>query len=242
MVDNFRSFSMKYLVLILLISSLRGVSQENYSESALTGRGALILIGENFKLQKEVFEAFKKMQKEALKHGISIKVASGYRSFDQQKKIWKRKYKYYISKGLTEQQSIEKIIEYSTLPGTSRHHWGTDIDIIDANVRTPKNLLIEENYKDKGVYSKLKKWMDSNSERFGFYLVYDNIPNRKGFKFEPWHYSYKNKSKPMLNQFLKINLAQFYSSINLKGNEFITIKFLQKYLAQNILAINPNLK
>ena len=44
--------------------------------------------------------------------------------------------------------AIDKIIEYSTLPGTSRHHWGTDIDIIDAeppeegDVLLPKNFMI----------------------------------------------------------------------------------------------------
>ena len=217
-------------------------SQTNYSKLALTGRGDLILGGNTFKLQKEVFEAFNKMQQEALKEGISIQIASAYRSFNRQKKIWNRKYRRYISEGLSQQQSIEKIIEYSTIPGTSRHHWGTDIDIIDGAVKAPKKLLIEENYKKSGVYSKLKVWMDSNSEKFGFYLVYDQNKLRKGFKYEPWHYSYKNISKPMLSEFLKIDLAQFYQTINFKGNKYLTPKFLQKYYSENILDINSKLK
>ena len=217
-------------------------SQTNYSKLALTGRNDLILVGDTFKLQNEVFEAFNKMQQEALKEGISIQIASAYRSFNRQKKIWNRKYRRYISEGLSQQQSIEKIIEYSTIPGTSRHHWGTDIDIIDGAVKAPKKMLIEENYENSGVYSKLKVWMDSNSEKFGFYLVYDQNKLRKGFKYEPWHYSYKNISKPMLSEFLKIDLAQFYQTINFKGNKYLTPKFLQKYYSENILDINSKLK
>ena len=49
---------------------------------------------------------------------------------------------------MDDEAAIDKIIEYSTLPGTSRHHWGTDIDIIDAGPPEvvmfcfPKNFTI----------------------------------------------------------------------------------------------------
>ena len=34
---------------------------------------------------------------------------------------------------LEPKKAISEIIRFSTVPGTSRHHWGTDIDIIDGN-------------------------------------------------------------------------------------------------------------
>ncbi len=216
-------------------------SQTVYNLNALTGRGDLELIGDSYKLQKEAFEAFNAMKDAAAVEGVTIEIVSSYRSFEHQKRIWKRKYKMFISKGLSPRLAIAKIIEYSTIPGTSRHHWGTDIDIIDGSVSKPKNILIEENYFDKGVYSNLKKWMDENSEKFGFYLVYTNNSSRKGFKFEPWHYSFKLLSKPMLVEFKKIDLGNLYTKIELKGYKFLTQEFLEKYNKENIFDINPNL-
>ncbi|AMC09891.1 hypothetical protein Lupro_00845 [Lutibacter profundi] len=236
-------FSLSYfLIFLLLLSRINTFSQTNYSERALTGRGDLELVGIQDKLQKEVFEAFKRMQQDALKDSISIKIASAYRSFDRQMEIWNRKYDTYISEGLTPQEAIEKIIAYSTIPGTSRHHWGTDIDLFEEVVKLPESLLTEENYIRNGVFSNLKIWMDKNSEEYGFYLVYDNNIVRKGFKYEPWHYSYKKLSHPMLKEFLKVDLIKLLQSINLKGNKFITPVFLQKYTNENILDINPKLK
>lgn len=216
-------------------------SQNNYSEKALTGRGDLVLVGETIQLQKEVLEAFDKMQDEALKEGISIQIVSAYRSFDRQKSIWNKKFESYISNGLTQQQAINKIIEYSTIPGTSRHHWGTDIDIIDGAIAAPKELLLQENYENTGVYVKLKEWMDLNAEKFGFYLVYDNNPLRKGFKYEPWHYSYREVSRVMLTKFKEINLEKLLQINDIKGNHLITNEFIKSYNLEHIFDINPKL-
>jgi LAS superfamily LD-carboxypeptidase LdcB len=225
-----------------LFLSVFGFSQNQYSLNALTGRGDLALVGDNFKLQKEVFEAFNIMKEAALMDGVNIEIVSAYRSFKRQKNIWNRKYDKFISKGLSPNSAIAKIIEYSTLPGTSRHHWGTDIDIMEGSVKTPNQILIESNYSENEIYGKLKKWMDANSEKFGFYLVYTHFEGRKGFKYEPWHYSYKPLSKIMLEEFKTIDLIEFYSTLKLKGTEFITKDFLEDYKKENVLDINPDLE
>ncbi|WP_456462318.1 D-alanyl-D-alanine carboxypeptidase family protein, partial [Lutibacter sp.] len=123
-----------------------------------------------------------------------------------------------------------------------RHHWGTDIDLIEEVIKLPERLLTEENYINNGVFSNFKRWMDKNSEKYGFYLVYNDDVDRKGFKYEPWHYSYKKLSHPMLKEFLKIDLIALLQSVNLKGNKYITPVFLQKYTNENVLDINPKLK
>ena len=230
------------LCCFILMLSIAGFSQNQYSLNALTGKGDLALVGEKFKLQKEVFEAFNKMKEAAIKDGVNIKIVSAYRSFKRQKNIWNSKYDKYISQGLPPKLALEKIIGYSTLPGSSRHHWGTDIDIMDGLVKTPKQVLIESNYIKGGVFRRLKIWMDANSEKFGFYLVYTNNKSRKGFKYEPWHYSYKPLSKKMLNEFKTINFNKLYATLNLKGKNFITKDFLDKYYKQNVLDINPSLE
>lgn len=88
----------------------------------LIGKGNPSLFGSNFKLKKEAHNAFIKMKTDALKSNLNIKIVSSYRSFDDQKRIWERKYKKNLNQGMSPTQSIQNIIQYSTIPGTSRHH------------------------------------------------------------------------------------------------------------------------
>ena len=85
--------------------------------------------------------AFRAMQVAALRDGIDLQLVSAYRSFDRQKYIWEDKYKRYTAEGLSPKDAIERILQYSTIPGTSRHHWGTDIDVTDNNAPKQKRVL-----------------------------------------------------------------------------------------------------
>ena len=142
-------------------------TQNTISSEALIGKGNPILFGKDYKLREEAHLAFQKMKSEALRQGVHIQIVSSYRNFEHQKSIWERKYKRYRSQGFSEEKSIQKITQYSTIPGTSRHHWGTDMDIIDANVPAPKYVLREENFHRDGAYIHLKKWMDQHANALG---------------------------------------------------------------------------
>jgi len=228
-------------VLLPLISF--NTLQGKFTRNQLIGKGNPDIIGDSYtsKMHKNAKNAFLKMKKEAAKEGINIEVVSAYRSFQRQKEIFERKYKRYTKQGLSPEQAINKIIEYSTIPGTSRHHWGTDIDIIDANATRPKNVLVAENFYDDGPYCKLKEWLDLHSEEYGFYEVYTNNPNRKGFKYEPWHFSYAPVSKPMLQEYKTLDLKTILKEEKVLGNEYFSEEFISKYLKENILDINPKL-
>lgn len=214
-------------------------SEISYEE--LIGKGNPNLYGEGYQLLKEAHDAFVKLKTEALKSDIRIQVVSSYRGYHHQNSIWERKYNRNINNGLTPQESINKIIEYSTIPGTSRHHWATDIDIIDANVAQPSSVLQPRHFEDNGCYRKLKLWMNDNAHTFGFYLVYTNETNRKGFKYEPWHYSYKPLSSQYLSQFKNLNIKNIVANENLLGNTYFSDEFISNYLNENILDINPEL-
>ena len=231
-----------YFIIVCFCVQTSFYAQTNFSDFALIGKGDLVLVGEDIKLQPEAYKAYEAMRSAALKEGISIQIISGYRSFGRQKQIWNRKYAKFISKGMKPQKVNEKIIEYSTIPGTSRHHWGTEIDIIDRNAHLEKSYLTEDNFSGEGAYVKLKKWMDLNAEKFGFYLVYTKKSTRKGFKYEPWHYSYKNLSKRCLKYFLKMDLQLLMNNKAIDGSEFFSDDFVEKYVSENILDINPKLK
>ena len=216
-------------------------SNATISYKELIGKGNPKVFGNGFKLRQDAYDAFLKMSEAALKSDIKLQVVSSYRTFPHQNRIWERKYKHNINSGLSAQQSIKKIIEYSTIPGTSRHHWATDIDIIDANVVQPNNVLNPKHFDGNNCFSKFKTWMDVHANRFGFYLVYTNETNRKGFKYEPWHYSYKPLSQGYLQAYQKLNLRDIITSEQLIGCDHFSEEFITNYLNENILDINPEL-
>jgi len=215
--------------------------QTTISNQELIGKGNPELFGEGYKLRKEAYFAFKKMQAKALKSNIKIGAVSSYRSFAHQKRIWERKFKSNQAKGLLATENIKKIIEYSTIPGTSRHHWGTDIDIYQTNVKQPKGLLLENNFHNNGAFCKLKEWMDLYAKDFGFYLVYTDLPKRKGFKYEPWHYTYKPLSSKYLKDYKQLNVVKILQTDKLLGSDYFSEEFINQYTKENILDINPEL-
>lgn len=240
---NRRSFIKISTISGLALSVLPNLSFTSLliSPEELIGKGSPELLGSHFKLRKEAYEAFLAMRTKALKNNIDIKVVSSYRNFDHQNRIWTHKYKSFSKQGLSPLKAIQKIIEYSTIPGTSRHHWGTDLDIIDGIPKQPKDVLLTKHFEENGTYKRLKDWMDINANDFGFYLVYTNNEKRKGFKYEPWHYSYKPLSKIYLKEFLKLDILELLKNEKIVGLENFTNKFFDSYLEANILDINPQL-
>ncbi|WP_378183074.1 M15 family metallopeptidase [Aquimarina sp. SS2-1] len=215
--------------------------QSKITKYDLMGKGNPTLVGEGYKLRKKADQAFKKMKSAALEEGIKIKVVSSYRDYAHQNRIWERKYERYTAGGLSPMKAIKKIIEYSTIPGTSRHHWGTDLDIVDGSANQPRDVLLEKHFYNGGPFARFKMWMDHNANDFGFYLVYTNKKGRKGFKYEPWHYSYAPTSIAMLKEFKKLDIKSELQKAVLMGSSNFTSEFIQQYMDQNILDINPKL-
>ncbi len=240
-----RSFFQKssFLGIFLIIVPLVCVSQESEFDNAeLMGKTEIELYGEGINLRKEAHDAFVEMKKAAYQDGIDIKIVSSFRSFDRQAAIFERKYLQFTEDdGLSPMEAIDKIIEYSTIPGTSRHHWGTDIDIIDGNKKTEGDVLVPGKFKEGGPFADLKKWMDEHANEYNFYLVYTDEPKRRGFKYEPWHYSYAPLSVPMLATFRKKNILQLLIQEDLIGSEHFTTGFIKTYIRDNILDVNRKL-
>ena len=206
----------------------------------LTGRKTPFL---KFGLQKDASNSFAKLKKEAAKKGIQLHITSGHRDYVKQLTIWNNKFAKYHAKGLTDEESIKKITEYSAMPGTSRHHWGTDADILDISVIQPKNPLNTNHYiTSKGVYNKMYEWMIVNAARFDFYETYTNDAERKGYEFEPWHYSYQPLSVEYLKKYNQLINVKNVLSSNLKGKEFINTAFFEKYKNDYVNGINSLLK
>ena len=86
---------------------------------------------------KDAVDAFVRMAEDAAANGYKLKIVSAFRSFSDQKQIWEDKWN---GKTLVGGKKLNtslpdpaararKILEFSSMPGTSRHHWGTDFDL-----------------------------------------------------------------------------------------------------------------
>lgn len=240
-----RSFIKKSGLTTLALSTIPStilLEGNDYSILELMGKEDIKVYGKGINLRKEAHDAFLEMKKAAYSAGIDLKVVSSYRNFERQVQIWERKYdKYTEENGMAPLDAIDKIIEYSTIPGTSRHHWGTDVDIVDGYRKVEGNVLDPNKFGEGGPYEDFKNWMDANSEKYGFYLVYTDHPKRKGFKYEPWHYSYAPISKPMLTAFRRKNILLLLQQEDFYGSEHFTNGFIKNYVRNNILDINKDL-
>ena len=93
----------------------------------------------------------------------------------------------------SDEQWLHRILRFSALPGASRHHWGTDLDVFDPTL-LPKGqtlALTPSEYGDSGYFSALTQWLDhaiANGQSRGFERPYD--ADRGGVAIEPWHLSY----------------------------------------------------
>jgi LAS superfamily LD-carboxypeptidase LdcB len=183
-------------------------------------------------LRREAYAAFCAMRQDALQQGIQLTILSAFRSFETQQQIWDAKFngtrtsdgKNMLTSFPDPRDRVEAILQYSAMPGTSRHHWGTDIDINSVNphfFRTGKG---------KEVYM----WLQENAHRYGFVQVY--TPQRTdGHKNEPWHWSYL----PLAQDFYRAYQATVtYDDIQgFAGAQFAReLDVIKRFVVENINA------
>ena len=176
------------------------------SPQQLTGRidSHVEYRGEGLALQAAGWEAFEQLQQAAAAAGHDLRIASGFRSFERQLAIWNSKARgerlVHDDAGdnidMNRRDSAARmhaILRFSALPGTSRHHWGTDLDIYDAAAVAedyPVQLTPAEVAAD-GVFADLHAWLDQRiraGQAFGFERPYD--ADHGGVAPERWHLSY----------------------------------------------------
>jgi len=80
-----------------------------------------------------------------------------------------------------------------------------------------------------------------NANKYGFYLVYTNDEGRKGFKYEPWHFTYKPVSDQMMEEYKKLDVKKLLQENKLMGSDAFTDEFIEKYKTENLMDINPEL-
>jgi hypothetical protein len=118
---------------------------------------------------------------------------------------------------LTPAKRVETILLWSALPGMSRHHWGSDVDVADGHVMAAGYTLRLEldEYRRGGPFAALSAWLGANMRRFGFYRPYTR--RGSGVQPEPWHLSYAPVAKKALAQMTLARLSDAIAGEGVEG-------------------------
>lgn len=119
-------------------------------------------------INKDVMEAFNLMAADAKAIGLNIYIASGYRSYAYQEKL----YNNYVSISGTIGADT-----YSARAGYSEHQTGTCFDLNSVD--------------DSFASTSEGKWIGENASLYGFIIRYPkNGEDKTGYKYESWHLRY----------------------------------------------------
>lgn len=152
------------------------------------------------KLHTHLVAPFTQLRLAAKQAGFNLGVASGYRSFDRQLLIWNAKVngvRPVLNASelpldvtqLAADQLLEAILHWSALPGGSRHHWGTDFDIFDADALTAGQSLALTLCETQTVFAPFYGWLaEYLACQSTFVRPYMGLG---AVALEPWHLSYK---------------------------------------------------
>lgn len=193
-----------------------------------------------FALHSEAAEAYFDMKKSAHEDGIILHPFSSFRNFKSQLRVWNLKFTgkrpLYTAdgdeisfSGLSQREIVNNILNWSAIPGASRHHWGTDIDLIDLK-HIPQGYqirLLPEETREGGVFYNLHCWLDKNMEKFGFFRPYSRFQG--GVFAEPWHVSYGLISKDALKQLTCEILEQAIKESAVLGRDLVLERLSEIY-------------
>lgn len=188
-------------------------------------------------LRKDTYRAFLAMDSAAREEGVFLQIRSATRNFDYQKSIWERKWKGEspIENGEilseTTPDPVEralKILRYSSMPGSSRHHWGTDIDLNNFSNK----------YFESGEGLVIYKWLKENGPKYGFKQPYTEKGEDRpdGYNEEKWHWSFYPVSD-VLTQYAAEHLKNEMIKGFLGSETAPEIDIVEKY----VLGLNPEL-
>lgn len=162
-------------------------------------------------VHRDVVEPFLALRDAGRAHGFELAIDSGFRDFERQRSIWNRKVRGELKvldsdavpldiTTLSQRELALAILRWSALPGASRHHWGTELDVFDAAAR-PEGYVVElipDEVNPGGMFGPLHAWLDERmaaGTAFGFFRPYDR--DRGGVAPERWHLSCAPVATPL---------------------------------------------
>ena len=133
-------------------------------------------------MDSRIAESLMDMIHDAAKAGHTIYIISAYRDLDRQTYLYKAEVKEWLALGYSQKGAEEKAATVVALPGTSEHHLGLAVDLVDStHVQLDEGAELTKGY----------KWLVKNCHKYGFILRYPNgATDITGIIYEPWHFRY----------------------------------------------------
>ncbi|MDF7666805.1 M15 family metallopeptidase [Orbaceae bacterium ESL0727] len=215
------------------LNKLTGQFDEKQDNSFIALDSTLLPVNKKgMYLQKEptqqlikAYQDFKKIHPD-----IPFTIVSAMRNYNYQNGIWQRKWNSLTNQFSQPQQIAEEILKFSSMPGTSRHHWGTDVDITSVS---------SDYFKQDPKGKILNAWLQQNMANYGFCQPF-NEGRKGGYLPEEWHWSYR----PIASQYIAQYKAQLDSdptkityALNFAGHDKIQLEALVK---EYVLQVNKN--
>lgn len=150
---------------------------------------------DGYMLESQVKNSFEAMKKAAELEGVKLGLVSGYRSVNDQRKLFMSKFeetsKLKNGRIFTSEETIQgkadtvldSVLKTTAIPGYSRHHTGYTIDINDT--RAKKDFTL---FKDTPTYTWISNNNFLNAKRFGFIPSYPNGQIQAGPNPEEWEF------------------------------------------------------
>lgn len=206
-----------------MLDELHGLSEHHVG--AVEGERAGV------RLTPKTGAAFIKMREAALKDGLELHVASGFRDFARQNLIYTGKFdgvRQVLDRNeepldishMSEEEKVRAILYFSAIPGLSRHHYGTDIDVFAANLLAPgEELDLTNRLYGTGNQRPLTKWLEKYMADFGFFrpYVHDGLTAS-----ELWHISYAPEADVYTKMLTLAEAVSFVEAHNLRGARALT--------------------
>lgn len=168
----------------------------------------------NAKVHPQLVPALTALTQKATDAGFDMRIASGFRSFERQLTIWNNKaygLRPVLDQSeqpvdlnlLSDDEKVFAILHWSALPGASRHHWGTDIDVYDASrmpVEYQLQLTLAETQGD-GCCAEFHSWLTQELQNSPQDFFRPYIAGIGSISPEPWHLSYAPLAHVFATQF-----------------------------------------
>ncbi len=183
-------------------------------------------------LHAQAVVPFLNLRRAAAAERFDLVPASGYRDFARQLAIWNAKFdgkaplndpsgRALDAAALRPPQRVHAILHWSALPGASRHHWGTDLDLIDRSAVAAgyRVQLTAAEFDTGGPFARLAAWLDENAARFGFFRPFRGVLS--GVGAEPWHFSFAPVAEPARRALSPGVLREALHDAPLSGGDYV---------------------
>lgn len=202
------------------------------------------------RVHRDLVEPLQTLYQKSTEAGFELAVASGFRSVERQCEIWNAK-----AQGirpvlddaggpldittLDRDELMFAILRWSALPGASRHHWGTDIDVYDR-AALPKGQSLQLTVAEcQGPFAHFHQWLDLELADPDAQFFRPYVSPIGGVAPEPWHLSFAPKAAECQRELGKDQLLGLLIGMDILLKDEVIRHFDEIY--ERFVWVSPNL-